>query len=175
MQTKEQKAAYDKIRYAENREKYLAQAKAWQAANPEKLAAKRKAYAAANRKKLAAKTKAYRQANPEKFAACIKAWQAAHPNKCLALCHKHRAKKFGVKIGDTAAILIWLEGWKTEAPVACHYCKAISPGTEMTIDHVIALSAGGDHDLNNLVVCCPSCNSFKGDKLPEVWLAQINL
>ena len=123
----------------------------------------------------AAYKKAYREANPEKIAAKQKiyqaAYRAAHPNKYLADSHKQRANKAGVKIGDTKAILAWFKGWRTETPVACHYCMSIYPGKAMTIDHVIPMSKGGDHDLNNLVVCCSSCNSLKQDKLPEEWLA----
>jgi 5-methylcytosine-specific restriction endonuclease McrA len=145
MITKEKKAAYDKIYAAANREKRSAHTKAWHAANRNRLLAKQKIYA------------------------------AAHPNECLAFSHKRRAKKFGVKIGDTVAILVWIKGWRTEAPASCHYCKKVTPGTEMTIDHVIPISKGGDHDLTNLVVCCKSCNNSKQDKLPEVWMAQINL
>lgn len=156
MQTKEQKAAYMKARYAANRQRLLAQVKAWQAANTEKILARR-------------------QANRQQKAAYQKAYNESHPNKNLAHHHKSRAKVFKVKIGDEKAILAWLEGWKTEAPVACHYCKAVSPGTDMEIDHVIPMSAGGPHDLTNLVVCCKSCNSSKGDKLPKDWQAQINL
>ena len=145
MQTKEQKAAYFKAYYAANREKELA------------------------------RVKAFRVANSEKYLAQKKEYNTTHSNKNLAHIHKCRAKRFKVKIGDEKAILVWLEGWRTEAPVACHYCKAVSPGTGMTMDHVIPMSAGGAHDLSNLVVCCKSCNSSKQDKLPEVWLSKINL
>ena len=145
MQTKEQKAAYFKAYYAANREKELA------------------------------RVKAFRVANSEKYLAQKKEYNTAHPNKNLACTHKARAEKIGAKIGDTAAILIWLNGWRTEAPVACHYCKKVSTGTDMEIDHVIPMSKGGPHDLSNLVVCCKPCNCSKYNKLPEVWLSKINL
>jgi 5-methylcytosine-specific restriction endonuclease McrA len=138
----------------------------------EEISAYNKARYAANRKKILAQVRIYQAANTEKKAAYMKDYRAAHPNERLANWHKHRAKKLGVKIGDTAAILIWLDSWRTEAPTSCHYCKKVAPGTEMEVDHVIPLSAGGDHDLSNLVVCCESCNHSKYDKLPEVWLAQ---
>ena len=156
MKTKEQRAAYDKVYHANNREKHLAQMKVGYAKNRDEYLAKKKVYYAANREQIAAQHKVY---------------AAAHLNEYLAHCHKQRAKKAGVRMGDAKAVLYWLKGWKTEAPVACHYCKSLSPGTDMTMDHVIPMSAGGPHDLANLVVCCPSCNSSKKNKLPEVWLA----
>ena len=155
----------------QTKEKIAAQRKTFREANREKIAAYSKAYRAANREKYAAYNKTHREANREKYAAKKKIYAAAHLNEYLAHCHKQRAKKAGVRMGDAKAVLYWLKGWKTEAPVACHYCKSLSPGTDMTMDHVIPMSAGGPHDLANLVVCCQSCNSSKKNKLPEVWLA----
>ena len=187
MQTKEQRAAYDKAYRAANREKAAAQKKVYRAANREKIAAYIKIYQAKNREKLSAMKKArypeirekalaynkvYRAENCEKLAAMKKVYYTAHLDEHLAYHHKQRAKKAGVKIGDSKAILAWIKGWKTEAAVACHYCSSIAPGTDMTVDHVVPISAGGPHDLYNLVVCCLSCNSSKQNKLPEVWLAR---
>ena len=169
MQTKEQKAAKQKVHYAANREKILTRQKAYAAANPEKISAKNRAYYAANPEKMSAKNRAYYAAHREQAAA----YYAANHNEYLACWHKQRAKSFKAKIGEEKAIVAWLNSWKTEAPVACHYCKKVSTGTGMTMDHVIPLSAGGDHDLPNLVVCCLSCNCSKKDKLPEVWVAQL--
>ena len=171
MQTKEQKAAYMKPYCKANREKLAAYHKAWYSANREKRLAQMKVSYAENRDEYLAHKKVYYAENRYELLAYNKAYAAAHPNEYLANTHKKRAKKAGAKMGDTKAILYWLKGWKTEAPVACHYCKSLSPGTDMTMDHVIPMSAGGDHDLNNLVVCCKSCNSSKQDRLPAEWLA----
>ena len=152
MPTKEQRAAYRQ-------------------ANREQIKAYAKAYREANRENLSVKNKVYREANREKVLAYQNAYAAAHPNEFLANTHKKRAKKAGAKMGDIKDILAWIKGWKTESPVACHYCRVVSPGTDMTIDHFIPMSAGGDHDLNNLVVCCKPCNSSKQDRLPEEWQA----
>ena len=43
----------------------------------------------------------------------------------------------------------------------CVYCG----GTATTVDHRIALAAGGTSDLDNLVPACVSCNSQRGAKL----------
>ena len=44
----------------------------------------------------------------------------------------------------------------------CHYCKKRKV---LTIDHVIPLSKGGMHIVENIVPACRSCNSAKKDKL----------
>ena len=35
---------------------------------------------------------------------------------------------------------------------------------QITVDHVVPRSKGGSHKLENLVLCCGSCNSSKGCK-----------
>ena len=48
----------------------------------------------------------------------------------------------------------------------CTYCHVRFRG-DKTIDHVIPVSRGGSNDIENLVVCCRSCNSTKGVKSLE--------
>ena len=52
----------------------------------------------------------------------------------------------------------------------CAYCMVptvVEPPAgkahlERTLDHVVPLSAGGNDELDNVVLCCRSCNSRKG-------------
>lgn len=46
----------------------------------------------------------------------------------------------------------------------CVYCGS---GKNLTIDHVIPKSKGGDNSWTNLVTSCSRCNCNKGDKTPE--------
>ena len=48
----------------------------------------------------------------------------------------------------------------------CIYCID-TRGTE--VDHIIPVSKGGTHELNNLIVCCTRCNSSKNDQDMEEW------
>ena len=50
------------------------------------------------------------------------------------------------------------DGWK------CVYCES---KRNLTIDHVIPKCRGGGNSWYNLVTCCSSCNSKKGDKTPQ--------
>ncbi|MBN3032659.1 MAG: HNH endonuclease [Candidatus Saganbacteria bacterium] len=47
----------------------------------------------------------------------------------------------------------------------CQYCGRTN--TELTLDHVVPKSRGGEESWSNLVVCCPRCNSKKGDRTLE--------
>lgn len=47
----------------------------------------------------------------------------------------------------------------------CQYCgEAKAPG-ELTLDHVVPRSRGGNSTWENLVACCHSCNRQKGNRL----------
>lgn len=49
----------------------------------------------------------------------------------------------------------------------CQYC-GLSPGRhELTVDHIVPRSRGGDHSWSNLVTACKVCNHKKGNLLPE--------
>ncbi len=45
----------------------------------------------------------------------------------------------------------------------CQYCGRRAE----CIDHVYPRSKGGEHEWENVVACCRSCNAAKGDTLPE--------
>lgn len=51
----------------------------------------------------------------------------------------------------------------------CWYCGCV--GVSFTLDHVMPRSRGGSSDPANLVPACRSCNSRKGARTPEEWLA----
>ncbi len=46
----------------------------------------------------------------------------------------------------------------------CQYCGSVR---DLTIDHVIPKSKGGESSWKNLVTACKTCNSTKGDLTPE--------
>ncbi len=47
----------------------------------------------------------------------------------------------------------------------CQYCGVVLPSNELTLDHVIPRSRGGNSTWENLVACCHSCNRRKGNRL----------
>ena len=49
----------------------------------------------------------------------------------------------------------------------CAYCGG---NKRMTIDHVVPLSRGGEHDITNIVPACQSCNSAKGCRFMSEWV-----
>lgn len=60
----------------------------------------------------------------------------------------------------------------------CFYCgkgnlklRSTKKGEQVTVDHYIPKSGGGDpFSSSNFVVCCHSCNRRKGSKTPEEFI-----
>ena len=49
----------------------------------------------------------------------------------------------------------------------CQYCAMIFAPQELTLDHIVPRSRGGDSSWDNLVASCRTCNNRKGDRSPE--------
>lgn len=49
----------------------------------------------------------------------------------------------------------------------CQYCGKPLKSQEITLDHILPRSRGGESNWENLAACCPRCNVKKGSKLPE--------
>jgi len=47
----------------------------------------------------------------------------------------------------------------------CQYCGKVS--SELSIDHVVPKSKGGENSWENTVAACLRCNTLKGNKLPQ--------
>lgn len=56
----------------------------------------------------------------------------------------------------------------------CYYCNVeFNDSILKTIDHYIPLSKGGEHNMDNLVICCRYCNSKKRNIMPEEFIKRI--
>ncbi len=49
----------------------------------------------------------------------------------------------------------------------CQYCAKRFSAKDLTFDHLIPQSRGGDTNWKNIVTACHKCNCRKGDKMPE--------
>jgi hypothetical protein len=52
----------------------------------------------------------------------------------------------------------------------CAYCDRPLKRSEVSVDHLLPRSRGGDDSPANLVVCCRQCNDAKGNKTVEEWI-----
>jgi 5-methylcytosine-specific restriction endonuclease McrA len=49
----------------------------------------------------------------------------------------------------------------------CQYCGETFPNSQLSFDHVKPRSRGGTTSWENVVTCCLTCNSRKGDRTPQ--------
>ena len=49
----------------------------------------------------------------------------------------------------------------------CQYCGKRFPTSELSLDHVLPASQGGETSWSNLVCACTACNKRKGGRLPR--------
>ena len=147
-----------------NLERQLATTKAWREANRDKVRDARLKHA--EKERVAALE--WRRNNLERARANDAAWRLNNPERARLKDQKRRASKMSATTGrpitqaDIAAILKHQDG-------LCAYC-AQPVGDDYHLDHFIALSKGGMHDADNIVVACQKCNLQKGAKSPLVFM-----
>lgn len=133
---------YKRARYALNREKEVARVMDYNARNYEKFKEK---------------LREYRQ-KPE-WKEKRKEWESENKTQIKIWDHKKRIKRKNA-ISDYPPITPdqWIEKVKLFKS-CCAYCKKKTKDLEM--EHVIPLSKGGPHTIENLVPACKSCNCKK--------------
>lgn len=49
----------------------------------------------------------------------------------------------------------------------CQYCRRNLPNSQLSLDHVLPRSRGGETTWENIVCCCVTCNVKKGGRTPK--------
>jgi hypothetical protein len=149
---KEKKTQYDRERYLLNRQNVIQQAREYRVANPEKVSECKKLWYKRNWRRVADASRQWRNANRERLRENIRRRKA----------RKRASRKNALRpldtIGKNARFTIWQN--------RCAYCGAIG---KMTVDHVLALTAGGLDELCNVAPACGRCNSSKCNAPVESW------
>jgi 5-methylcytosine-specific restriction endonuclease McrA len=138
----------DKLSHLKHREKRLAENRLWMEQNR----AKRRAYMLV-----------YCAENKEHRRKTHKAWLKKHPEFKLPYHARRRARKAGSDVGDTRVEPL-LKAWRKEPSFICYYCEKRFPNKQLHIDHIVAISKGGKHTVENLCKSCVSCNCSKHDR-----------
>lgn len=64
--------------------------------------------------------------------------------------------------------------WKRRcAKGRCYWCDRPTPAAELTMDHIIPVSRGGQSVRSNVVPACKTCNTRKKQLLPMEWEAYV--
>lgn len=101
----------------------------------------------------------YRTVNQERVQGWLREWNRTNQEARRVINHRRRAAKHAVESNFTRKQWAAL---KEAYEHCCAYCG--KPSQRLTIDHVIPLSKGGPHTIQNIVPACNPCNSSKKDR-----------
>lgn len=117
----------------------------------------------------------YWAANPEARKEHVRRWSqqrwwleyATDPR--LRFYHKQKSKRRKAMNRGNTAVMVKPEAIITrfnDFENACAYCGSCF---NLELEHIVAISAGGAHDISNIVPACRSCNGSKRIKPMEDW------
>ena len=89
-----------------------------------------------------------------------KKWTKENYNRKLYLNNRRRALKLSASGNHTEGE--W-ENLKAQYNWTCPACKKKEPEIKLSVDHIVPLSKGGSHNIENIQPLCRSCNSKKHD------------
>ena len=114
----------------------------------------------------------WRQEHPEyleKNKPNVKRWQEEHKALCLGRSHEYRARKRDATV-NPKSIAMFMERTRAKPIVTCYWCSGTISGKKCHFDHIMPLSKGGAHSIENICVSCPKCNFNKSDTLVKDWM-----
>lgn len=108
------------------------------------------------------------KSNPQARIASVLRYQASHPesvrvHRTNAAARRH--ERGGVHHGRHGVTVDDLRAIREVFGDLCVYCGEHAD----TLDHVVPLSRGGKHVVENLVPACADCNRRKHAKTPDEW------
>lgn len=102
----------------------------------------------------------------ERCIALVRAYQKRHPERHRLRKRAAQRRRHGRAVAGPGVSTGQLRRMISAYEGRCVYCGADAD----TIDHVLPLSRGGLHEIDNLVPACASCNFEKGSKTIGEWL-----
>ena len=113
------------------------------------------------------RTRAWRQQNIKESRKICKKWKKNNKDKVKEMAKRRVSMtRLQAKSGNNILTAQELSNAFEHFVNSCAYCGKIH---NLTIDHYIPLSKGGQHAISNIVPACLSCNCSKGAKKAEEW------
>ena len=164
---------YHKEYYEDNKEYIKEHSKQYYEDNKDKVLEYHKEYYEDNKDKVLEKNKQWREDNKDKVLECMKQWHKNNPEKSFNSNSRRRQKE------NTQGNGITKEQWKEMMDFfdwACAYSGEYIGGDnkdkKRTIDHIIALDNGGEHEIWNCVPMFKSYNISKHANNMLEWYLQ---
>lgn len=180
LKNREKALAQNKEHYQKTRKLRLSQCAKWNKAHPENLsraqkkwklknASYHKNWEKRNRLKVNAQKRAKYATNIVEARAKKQKWREKNRLLCRVYTRKYMALKRAATV-NLGGIKRWIAQIKSKASVVCYYCGTRVSIDDMHIDHIVPLSKGGAHSVENLCIACASCNHSKSDKPIRTWI-----
>lgn len=128
------------------------------------------AYIAANKNRKREYDRIRHKSIAQQVSARAAAWNAKNKDRRSAIVKAYDGRRRSQVSGGVSGPQI--KAWLDQASKVCHWCGCDCSG-RFHVDHIIPLSKGGPHELDNLAISCPPCNLRKNAKMPEQFLAEM--
>lgn len=136
--------------------------KAYSEANKDKISEYHKNYYSKNKKYFKLRNESYYKTNKEKVRLLVRSYAKKNPDKVKIYSENKRSRKFGSR--DRVS----LDEWNAILNRFGHKCLCCGKeGIKLTQDHVIPLTLGGRHSIDNIQPLCTSCNSRKHTQIVD--------
>ena len=184
--------------YYRNKKKCQEASKRWWKAHPEQLRAKWRMAALKNKVHRAVRRKAWRLENLQSVRAKNRDWQKKnwkHRQKYVSEYYQknkgklqkrtrdwfkqnrgrhmanvlRRCGRLKAQCSNPKAIDAYCRDIKVKPMVRCYYCSKMVSTKRIHFDHIIPLSKGGPHSVDNLCVSCAQCNLSKHASPIQDW------
>lgn len=146
--------------YYRNKDQYIRRFRVWEAANPDKVRQHRR-----NADLKRSDSLARRKQRHESY---LKNKDLRDKDKLRASGRKYdltRIRRRRMRLNEAVIRDLTAEQWQErleEFDYHCAYCWA--SGVKLTQDHLIPISRGGHHTIDNIVPACTPCNSRKKNR-----------
>lgn len=152
-------------------EKALARDRRYRAENLEKTRDAVRRYREANREALRARDrKRYKDKDPDIRRSKYLEWQRSNRDKVRA---RNRCRYAMRRAARRRALLpVTFDCIRKQFALFGDQCAYCGADEQLTVDHVLALNAGGLDQSDNIAPACPRCNSSKNASPVESWYRQ---
>lgn len=115
------------------------------------------------------KSKVYYAQHKQRLLSENREWRKNNKAAAKAIWMKRRALLNGARI-NLSKIRDWIKLVKSKPIIRCYYCDKLVSTSRIHFDHIVPLSKGGVHSVDNLCVACSSCNLSKKAKTVSAWI-----
>lgn len=156
-------------RYMKNCDAVKQRSREYYAKHRDKMRMGMAAWAKSNIAKKKAIHAKWRAAHPDRMRLNGRRWRKANPEKAREIDRRRRAVELNASVGDQQTIVAWEKSWRRKRLLRCYWCERKFSPNYCHTDHIVALSRGGKHSVENLCVSCATCNITKGARKLADW------